>query len=213
MPSLAFAGDWGENWGTMTWGLTLEIPSAPEFTGIVTSNGQASVSVSVADNGNSPITEYNVLCFNANLVGFSNTSPTSPITVSGLTNGDMYACLATATNAVGTSLVSEASAPFTLATPPSAPQITSIELGDTQASINVSVADDGGSPVTSFTALCGSGVADFSYTDSPTSPITVSGLVNGLTYFCLVSATNDVGTSARSELSEPFIPVAQAPGC
>ena len=40
------------------------------------------------------------------------------------------------------------------ATPPSAPQITSIEPGDTQAYINVSVADDGGSPITGYTAAC-----------------------------------------------------------
>ena len=111
-------------------------PSAPEFTGIITSNGQASVSVSVADDGGSPITEYTVLCVNANLLGFGNTSPTSPITISGLTNGETYACRATATNDVGTSPVSEASAPFTLATPPSMPQITGIIPGNGQASVS-----------------------------------------------------------------------------
>ena len=174
-------------------------PSAPEFTGIVTSNGQASVSLSVADDGGSPITEYTVLCVNANLLGFGNTSPTSPITISGLTNGETYACRATATNDVGTSPVSEASAPFTLATPPSMPEITSIEPGDTQALVNVSVADDGGSPITGYTALCGSGVTNFFSTESATLPITVSGLVNEVTYLCLVSATNNVGTSTASD--------------
>ena len=188
-------------------------PDAPVITSIVTSNGQASASLSVADDGGSPITEYTVGCFTAELLLFTGTSSTSPVTVSGLTNGETYACQATATNDVGTSPVSAVSAPFTLATPPSTPEITGIEPGDTQASINVSVADDGGSPITGYTALCGSGVADFFTTQSATSPITISGLINGLTYLCIVSATNDVGTSTASELSEPFIPVAPAPGC
>lgn len=57
------------------------------------------------------------------------------------------------------------------------------------------------------------GVADFFSTTSANSPITMSRLINGLTYLCLVSATNDAGTSTASELSAPFIRVAPAPGC
>ena len=186
-------------------------PSAPQITGIDPGDTQASISVSVADDGGSPITEYTVLCVNANLLGFGNTSPTSPITISGLTNGETYACRATATNDVGTSPVSEASAPFTLATAPSMPEITSIEPGDTQVSINVSVADDGGSPITGYVIAC---LGDrIIYGTSPTTPIMVSGLINGVTYQCLGSVTNAVGSSPNSELSAAFTPVAPPPGC
>jgi hypothetical protein len=72
--------------------------------------------VSVADDGGSPITGYTAYCFGDSI--FFGTSPTSPITVSGLTNGQAYACLATATNAVGTSPISESSAPVTPVAPP-----------------------------------------------------------------------------------------------
>ena len=69
---------------------------------------------------------------------------------------------------------------------PDAPLITDIVPGNAQVSISVSVADDGGSPITSYTAYC---FGDTSYFGtSPTSPITVSGLTNGVSYVCAVSA-------------------------
>jgi len=189
-----------------------QVPIAPQITNIESGNAQVSVSVSVADDGGSPITGYTAAC--AGGTGYHlGTSPTSPITVSGLTNGQPYACLATATNAVGASPYSELSAPFTPAGPPSAPQITNIEPGNAQVSINVSVADDGGSPITSYTAACFANDFLAIFGTSPTSPITVSGLTNGQAYACLATATNDVGSSPISESSAPVTPVAPPPGC
>lgn len=51
----------------------------------------------------------------------------------------------------------------------------------------------GGNAITSYTATCGSASAS-----GPSSPIKVSGLANGLTYACTVSATNSYGTGAGS---------------
>ena len=116
-----------------------------------------------------------------------------------------------ATNDAGTSPSSEFSAPFTPAAPPSAPAITGIEPGNAQVSISVSVADDGGASITSYTAYCFGDALSFD--TSPTLPITVSGLTNGEAYECLVTATNDVGTSPLSGISAPVTPVAPAPGC
>jgi hypothetical protein len=95
--------------------------------------------------------------------------------------------------------------------PPAMPQITSIEPGDTQVSVSVSVSDDGGSPITGYTAAC---YGDSIFFDtSSTSSITVSGLTNGQAYVCVVSATNDVGSSPISEASASVTPVAPPPGC
>jgi hypothetical protein len=95
--------------------------------------------------------------------------------------------------------------------PPSAPQITNIEPGNAQVSISVSVADDGGSPITGYNAYC---LGDtFNFDASPTSPITVLGLTNGVSYACAVTVANDVGTSPASAVSAPVTPVAPAPGC
>ncbi len=99
------------------------VPDAPLITGIVPGNEQVSISVSVANDGGSPITGYNAYCFGEGLV--FGAGPTSPIAVSGLTNGVSYTCAVTATNIIGTSPASATSEPFvvggpdTVAPPPS----------------------------------------------------------------------------------------------
>jgi len=90
-------------------------PDAPQITNIEPGNGQVSISVSMTDDGGSPITGYNAYCFGDTLS--FDTSSTSPITFSGLTNGEAYECLVTATNAVGTSPISESRAPVTPVAP------------------------------------------------------------------------------------------------
>ena len=117
-----------------------------------------------------------------------------------------------AVNDAGESVASNAVAvtPIPVVTP-DAPQITDIEPGNAQVSINVSVAEDGGSPITSYTGACFGDSIFFG--TSATSPITVSGLTNGESYICAVIAINDVGTSPASATSAPVTPVAPAPGC
>ncbi|MDG2047321.1 MAG: leucine-rich repeat protein [Halioglobus sp.] len=70
--------------------------------------------------------------------------------------------------------------------PTDAPTIDSREAGDAQVSISVSVADDGGSPITGYNAYCFGDT--FYFGVNPTSPITVLGLTNGVSYVCAVSA-------------------------
>jgi hypothetical protein len=106
--------------------------------------------------------------------------------------------------------IAPASLASELPTVPGAPQITGIEPGNTQVSISVSVADDGGSPITSYTGACFGDSIFFG--TSATSPITVSGLTNGESYVCAVIAINDVGAGPAA-VSAPFTPVAPAPGC
>jgi hypothetical protein len=94
---------------------------------------------------------------------------------------------------------------------PDAPLITGIVPGNEQVSISVSVANDGGSPITGYNAYCFGDT--FYFGVNPTSPITVLGLTNGVSYVCAVSAENDIGTSTLSAVSAPVTPVAPAPGC
>ena len=106
MPSLAFAGDWGENWGTMTWGLS---PDAPTIDSITAGDSQVVITfTSGADNG-SPITGYTALCLHTISDSSIVSSSNSPITVTGLNNGVSYVCAVSATNDAGTSQASEAS--------------------------------------------------------------------------------------------------------
>ena len=193
-------------------------PDAPVIAAIDPGNAQVTISVNVADDGGSPITGYTAVCIDDGGIfsdtARSGTSPTSPITVSGLTNGQTYVCLVLATNDIGNSDLSSASAPFAPFTivAPFAPEITDIEPGNAQVSISVSVADDGGSPITGYTANCISESGNVNGT-SPTSPITVTGLTNGQSYVCIVYATNAIGNSPLSSASAAFAPVAPPFGC
>ena len=182
----------------------------PTIDSIAVGNGQAVITFTPGVDNGSPITSNTATCTDGS-ADYTGTSPTSPITVSGLTNGVSYVCVVSAINDEGTSSNSELSAPFTPVAPPSAPQITSIEPGNAQVFISVSVADDGGSPITGYNAYCFGDT--FYFGVNPTSPITVSGLTNGVSYVCVVSAENDIGTSTLSAVSAPFTPVAPPPGC
>mgnify|MGYP003666519757 CR=1 FL=1 len=96
MPNLAHAGNWGENWGTMIWGVPLVTPSKPQITN--TNYGNEEIYLTVSDSGSSTISSYTATCTDGT-AQYTGTSSTSRITVSGLTNGVGYSCSVTATNA------------------------------------------------------------------------------------------------------------------
>jgi len=91
------------------------VPGPP--TGLTAAPGDGSAAVSFsppADDGGSTITSYTVTCTSTGggLPG-TGSGTSSPIEVTGLTNGDSYTCTATATNGTGTSTDSTASNSFT----------------------------------------------------------------------------------------------------
>jgi hypothetical protein len=83
--------------------------------------------------------------------------------------------------------------------------ITNVAPGDRNLSLDVT-ANNGGSEITSYNATCTDGTNTYTGT-SPSSPITVSGLTNGVAYTCTVTATNSVGTSLVSAATAPTTPV------
>jgi YVTN family beta-propeller protein len=91
---------------------------------------------------------------------------------------------------------------YTLADVPGVPTISAIVPGNAQATISFS-AFNSGSTITSYTVTCNPGSI---IATGSSSPITVTGLTNGTTYTCTVTATNSVGTSSASISSVPFMP-------
>ena len=126
---------------------------------------------------------------------------TSPITVTGLTNGDSYTFTVTATNAIGTGPASGASSPVTPVTVPGAPDRMSRatrgqHLGQRQLH---RAASNGGSAITGYTVTATDPTTPANggqTATGTTSPITVTGLTNGDSYTFTVTATNGVGTGA-----------------
>ena len=94
--------------------ITTTVPGAPSGAVATVGNASASVAFTVPNDGGSAITGYTVT---SNPLTPPVTGTTSPINVTGLTNGTAYTFTVVATNAVGNSVASAASAAVTPAAP------------------------------------------------------------------------------------------------
>ena len=266
-------------------------PGAPTIGTATAGDGQASVTFTApVSNGGSAITTYTAT---ANPGGATATGSSSPITVTGLTNGTAYTFTVTASNAIGTSVASGASnsatpkgnqtitfpnpgaqnfgttpdlsstasatsslAPtFTSSTTgvctitsggaltfvtagsctidadqagnttwnaattvtqiftvnaivPGAPTIGTATAGDTQASVTFTApASTGGAAIiaSGYTVTANPGGATAT---GSSSPITVTGLTNGIAYTFTVTATNSAGEGLASADSNSVTPAA-----
>lgn len=141
------------------------------------------------DNHASPATRYTATCGAAVQSGAA-----SPLTVSGLSIGVPVTCTVVATNIVGDSPPSSASVPIAPATVPGAPALESAVAGDASVALAFAApASDGGAAISGYTATCGTRSQL-----ATASPIVVSGLANGQTYTCSVTARSEIGTGAAS---------------
>jgi hypothetical protein len=115
-----------------------------------------------------------------------------------------------ATNAIGTGLVSAASNAIVPATVPGAPTNVQAVAGDKSASVSwAAPSSNGGLSISGYTATSTPG--GFSASVGGTvRQATVSGLTNGTSYTFKVTATNAVGTSSPSAPSNAVTPAASA---
>lgn len=184
-------------------------PTAPGAPTVSATAGNASAVVTIAAGSGGAAASYTVVSSPAGGVDSHTGDTTSPRTITGLVNGTSYTFTATATNSVGTSAASAASAPVTPSAgvvTPGAPSLVATG-GNTSASVAITQGS-GGAPTGYTVTSSPAGGVDPS-AGTLTTPRTITGLVNGTSYTFTGTATNSAGTSAASAPSNAVTPAAQ----
>lgn len=186
------------SWSSLSGATPLSAPSAPTITGITPGGSFLSVAFTApASNGGSSVTGYQYRLDGGTWTTASSSS--SPISITGLTNGQAYDVELRAVNIVGGGAASNTveATPFGL---PGA--VTGFRASPTANSVTLDW-DEGnsnGSPITSYNLIRWSGAIAGSivqsYSVAGTSH-TVTGLTAG-TYYFTIEATNAAGTGPRS---------------
>ncbi len=182
------------------------VPGAPTAVSASGGNAQATVAFTAPASNGSPIINYTVT---SSPGGLSASGGASPIVVPGLTNGTAYTFTVRATNGVGTGGPSAASNSVTPATVPGAPTGAVATAGNTQATVLFTPpASNGGSAITIYTVTSNPGGITAT---GGASPITVTGLTNGVAHTFTVTASNSIGNSAPSAPTSSVTPSLGAP--
>lgn len=182
--------------------VTATAPSRPTITQITAGNQQLVVAFSV-NNGGSPITNYQYSVNNG--VSFTSAGTTTPITITGLTNGVAYQVIIRAVNSIGTSSPS-AMVEATPSTVPAAPTGLSGVGGNQQITVTFTAGDNGGSPITNYQYSTDNGATYMAFSPSVTSsPVVITtlsansgNLVNNTAYTVRLKAVNVNGVSVES---------------
>jgi hypothetical protein len=180
------------------------VPDAPTIGTATAGNAQASVVFTAPEsNGGSSITSYTAT---SSPDGFTSVGASSPLVVSGLTNGTAYTFTVTATNVIGIGAPSSASNSVTPATTPGAPTIGVITPANGQLSVAFTAGSTGGSAITNYKYSSDNGATFTACSpEQTTSPVVITGLTNGTPYSVQLKAVNIVGdgTATASTAATP----------
>ena len=181
-------------------------PDAPAITGVTPGDKFASIRFTSGSlQGGSLIGYMYSLNNSTDMQWASGTS--SPLKITGLTNGTSYTFTLYTVSSVGTSVASTVSAAYVPFSVPSYPTVSSIVSSDQQITVTIADGSANGSPIISrkysFDGVNYSTVVD--------NPFTITGLTNGESYSVYVISTNAAGDSSPSLLSDVAIPYG-APG-
>lgn len=187
-------------------------PTAPQNLEATVGDGSVTIAFTgPASNGGATITNYKYsIDGGSTFTAFSPAQSSSPVTISGLTNGQSYTIRLKAVNVAGEGLTS-AQITATPITVPSAP--TSLVATPSDGSVSVAFTtptSDGASPITNYKVSTDGGASFTALSPAQTtSPITLSSLTNGRTYQIQLKAVNAAGDSAASS-QVSVMPVASA---
>ncbi|UFU01738.1 Ig-like domain-containing protein [Ruania suaedae] len=164
----------------------LGVPEAPSIPLVEeVANREVTLSWTAPQDNGAPITGYTV-----SHGGGSQACATTTCTITGLTNGTTYTFTVLATNAVGDSPESAASAEATPDVRPEAPGAPTVEFGDGELSLDWSEPANEGTPISSYDVQISpsGGAGQQSVTGTE---MVWTGLTNGQNYTFRVRALND----------------------
>jgi len=180
------------------------VPDAPTTVQAVSDSASADVAwTAPAWNGGSPVTGYRATAYTSAAgtatagTPCTTTAPVTACTITGLTNGTTYYVGVAATNGVGTGV---SSSPLVAVTPiarPSAPTLNSVSSGDTYLSVAFTAGASGGDPITSYQYSLDGG-STWTTASGTSSPVIISGLVDGTSYPVVLRAMSAAGPGAAS---------------
>jgi titin len=184
-------------------GTPATIPNQPTNLSVTNGNGQVTVAFTIpSSNGGSVVTNYQYSIDNGStFTSFSPPITTSPVTISGLTNGTSYQIVLRAVNGVGNGSSSSAitGTPVTM---PNQPTNLSVTNGIGQVTVAFTTpSSNGGSPITNYQYSIDNGSTFTSFSPPvTTSPVTITGLTNGTSYQIALRAVNGVGNGSSSSI-------------
>ena len=185
------------------------LPAAPTGVAAASGNTQISAAFTPGAIGSGTLVNYTVSCGGAG-GSRTGTGTSSPIVVTGLTNGTAYTCWVKTTSTIGTGPWSAASNTAVPGIPPSAPTIGTATAGNAQISAAFTPGAIGTGTLVNYTVSCGGAGGSITGTGT-SSPIVVTGLTNGTAYTCWVKTTSTIGTSAWSAGSNSATPIGGTP--
>lgn len=175
------------------------VPGAPTILNATPGNGEAVITFSAGLNSGPSITDYLYSIDGSTYV--SSGSISSPITITGLTNGVTYNITVKAVNTNGSSIASNSVSVTPSNSGPLAPVLTGVTFKTTDTMIITFTQEANGITITNYKYSIdgGSNYTAFSPVDV-VSPVTITGLSSNTTYNISLKAISSVGDSAASNM-------------
>ena len=176
-------------------------PGAPAISTVALDTGAVEIDFSLSADGGSPVTNYEYsLDGGTSWLTRSPASPSSPLTISGLTGGRTYQVALRGVNDAGHGAASNVSTVIAKGTP-GAPRSVEVTAGDRSLTASFETPANGGSPITNYEySLDGGDTWTARVPASTGSPITIGGLVNGTPHQLRIRAVNAVGSGEPSSI-------------
>jgi titin len=188
----------------------ITVAGSPTNILVVSDSASADVSwTAPASDGGSTVTQYTATAYTSlagtTAVGTACSTATLSCSVTGLTNGVTYYLGVVATNAAGTSIVSNPLQAVTPVARPGAPTLTGISTGDSYVSVTFTPGSAGGDSITSYQYSLNGGTT-WNNATGTTSPLLIDGLSDGTSYTVSLRAVSAAGSGTISTNTETDTP-------